>query len=184
MLRLAGNFLISQGILDKKKLPGNFRGFSKLEGHHYQQPYQLFVIGLMITDLLGDRTAAEAGLQHLFAKHPELKVVEIMNSNCTDYALRLIVNRLQIVVLRLRNCSMTGDSGLNLRPRAESMVQVLDLAFCSGISDKILDFLNSIGTKSLKSLNLSHTDVEIFNAHFPALEELDLTGCRNLEAEG
>jgi len=140
--------------------------------------------GLMITNLLGDRTAAEAGLQHLFTKHPELKVVEIMNSNCTDYALRLIVNRLQIVVLRLRNCSMTGDSGLNLRPRAESRVQVLDLAFSSGISDKILDFLNSIGTKSLKRLNLSHTDVEIFNAHFPALEELDLTGCRNLEAEG
>jgi len=130
---------------------------------------------------------ADSTLEILASTRPELESVVILFSWCSDQSLKVLLQHPRVKKIRLPTSVITGE----LLPdvNASSVVQVLDLSKCKNLTNAgLICLLNrtgeTLGTLNLSATSVSLSDAESLTPSFPALKELYLRKCSNLEDEG
>ena len=145
--------------------------------------------GVKIVTLIGDSSTADKIVETLVLERAELDSVEIINSECTDTTLRLLIHNSNIKIVRLSGENIIGDYLVPPSCTTDSVIEDLNLSGCRNLSSSgIAGLLKQIG-KTLKMLNLSDTsvsfsDLESLPSSFPVLEELNLSWCSSLTDAG
>ena len=147
------------------------------------------VKGLKILTLVGDSYEADKMVETLVRERAELESVEIINSECTDNTLRLLLHNSKIKIVQLRGESITGEYHVPPFLATSSVIKDLNLSGCSNLSSSgLVGLLNKIG-ETLKNLDIRCTSVSFSNVgsltcSFPVLEKLNLSQCFNLTDAG
>ena len=119
----------------------------------------------------------------------ELESVEIINSECTDNSLQLLIQDSNTKIVQLNGKYLSGEYLVPPSSTTSSVIENLNLSGCRNLSASgIVGLLNNIG-KTLKILNLSYTLVSFsivgsLTSNFPLLEVLSLEHCHNLSEAG
>jgi hypothetical protein len=146
--------------------------------------------GVKIMALIEDnKSAADRMMETLVLERAELESVEIIDSECTDNTLRLLLHNSNIKKVRLSGGNITGEYCVSQTQTTSSVVEDLNLSGCYNLSASgIVGLLNKIG-ETLKILNLVWTPVSFSNVGsltntFSVLEELNLSFCFYLTDAG
>ena len=140
--------------------------------------------------LQGTRATGE-NLAHLKGGLPRLEILNLMSCKQLTDAGLLVILHLSKHSLRSLNLGHTDITGDNLAAYNIdlSCLEILNLESCNNLTDKGFQLFLQIIGKSVKSLNLVHTNITgeyipEYDEALPCLEKLNLTYCNQLTDRG
>ena len=157
-------------------------------------PFVFHVLGCEIETLRGESGCVSSSLEYLLTRHPEILVLRIKESECSDEGLQYILSLGErLTHIQLSRSKITGDgitlSEISSLTTSLPNLEDLDISRCHYITESgFISLLNIVGAQ-LRKLNLSFLDISLseissLSKTLPNLEDLDISRCHNITETG
>ena len=141
------------------------------------------ILGIQIIGLEEGKESCDAAVELLVTKHPEIKVVQIGNSeiNITDRGLQILLTADGLTTVSLSMAGLITGENLKLHSNFAEHIQHLALLCCPLTNKGLLKILDTCGIQ-LISLDVSGSEItgegfHVLQDKFTNMEKLSLAGC-------
>ena len=148
-------------------------------------PFVFHVLGCEIEKVRGESGCVNSSLEYLLTQHPEILVLRIKTSKCSDEGLLYILSLgKRLTHIQLSRSKITGDhirlTEISSLTTTLENLEDLDISDCRNISETgFISLLNIVGVRlrklNMRRLRISLSEISSLTTTLPNLEDLDIS---------